>query len=318
MPKWKKQHAATQQIDLLLFDQFSGHCLANTVEPLRAANGFAGRDLYSWRFLTLSGAPAVSSAGMEVIAQRALARAEGDMLIAMPSYGYLRHATDATARGLRAAAARYRVMAGFDTGAWLLAAAGLLTGYRATIHRAEIEEFTDCFPEVDASQQRYLWDRDRLTCSGAMSAFDSILDMIGQQNGQALRLDVADLFMSADSEPTSGNNLSGTPLRSTTVARAVKVMEDNLENPLPLTDVARQTGRSLRELARRTQAELGVTPQGLYRHFRLKRAKRLVLETEYSVAEIALRCGYENPSALTRAFRTEFQTTPRQLRSARR
>ncbi|MEK0165007.1 helix-turn-helix domain-containing protein [Phaeobacter sp. A36a-5a] len=314
MPNWKKPHAATQQIDLLLFDQFSGHCLANTVEPLRAANTFAGRPLYSWRFVTLDGNTAMSSAAMEVSAQAPLSKAEGDMLIAMPSYRYLRHATEATSRGLRAAQRRYGVLAGFDTGAWLLAEAGLLDGYRATIHSAEIDAFAEAFPTVQAEMHRFLWDRDRLTCSGAMAAFDGILDMIARQHGQALRLDVATLFLSG--EP--GETGTSRPVRSASVGRAIAVMEANLETPLPLGEVARRVGRSLRDLARRTQGELGTTPQTLYQHLRLKQARRLVLETDFSISEIALRCGYENPSALTRAFRSVFATTPRDLRRTRR
>ena len=74
MQSWVKEDAAAQQIDLLLFDDFSGHCLANTVEPLRAANTLAGRQIYRWRFLTLDGAPATSSAGMEVNPHDKLAR----------------------------------------------------------------------------------------------------------------------------------------------------------------------------------------------------------------------------------------------------
>ncbi|UWS07900.1 GlxA family transcriptional regulator [Phaeobacter inhibens] len=314
MPSWKKPHAAPQQIDLLLFDQFSGHCLANTVEPLRAANTLAGRQVYSWRFVTVDGGTAMSSARMEVTAQMPLHKAEGDMLIAMPSYGYLRHTTEATARGLRAAQQRYGVLAGFDTGAWLLAAAGLLDGYRATIHSSEMEAFADMFPAVQAETHRFLWDRNRLTSSGAMAAFDGVLDMIAQQHGQALRLDVAALFLS---ESQSGSDRSS-PVRSTSVARAIRAMEANLETPLPLEEVARHAGRSLRDLARRTRGELGTTPQALYRHLRLKQAKRLVLETDFSVAEIAVRCGYEDPSALTRAFRSAFATTPRALRATRR
>ncbi|MFS4581737.1 GlxA family transcriptional regulator [Phaeobacter sp. C3_T13_0] len=314
MPNWKKSHAATQQIDILLFDQFSGHCLANTVEPLRAANTFVGRPLYSWRFVTVHGGTAVSSAEMEVTARMPLRKSEGDMLIAMPSYGYLRHATEVTSRGLRAAQRRYGVLAGFDTGAWLLAEAGLLDGYRATIHSTELEAFTDTFPKVQAENHRFLWDRDRWTCSGAMAAFDGILDMIAQQHGQALRLDVATLFLSAEQAESRASK----PVRSASVARAIAVMEANLETPLPLVEVARHSGRSLRDLARRTQRELGTTPQSLYQHLRLKRAKSLALETEFSVAEIALRCGYEDPSAMTRAFRNVLGTTPSALRNTRR
>ena len=150
MHKWVTDTLATQQVDVLLFDAFSAHCLANTIEPLRAANGLAGRTVYAWRFVTLDGAPAVSSSGMEVRAHARLSDCSGDMLIAMPRYDFLRHATVAATRALRAADRRYQVMAGFDTGAWLLATAGLLDERRATIHWEELDRFTEAFPEVQA------------------------------------------------------------------------------------------------------------------------------------------------------------------------
>ena len=155
---WEKNDAAAQQVDVLLFDAFSAHCLANTVEPLRAANTYAGRPAYAWRFLTLDGRPAVSSSGMEVTAHGRLADCRGDMLIAMPSYDFLRHATPATARALRSAARRYGTLAGFDTGAWLLAGAGLLNGHRATIHWEELGRFAEEFPAIETERARRVID----------------------------------------------------------------------------------------------------------------------------------------------------------------
>ena len=94
MQIWKNHTAAVQQIDVLLFDAFSGLCLANTIEPMRAANTLAGRALYSWRLLTVDGEPATSSSGMSVAAHGALSGQSGDMLIAMPSYEFARHANE--------------------------------------------------------------------------------------------------------------------------------------------------------------------------------------------------------------------------------
>ena len=198
MQRWIKDTAAPQQVDLLLFDAFSGHCLANTVEPMRAANTLAGRRIYGWRFLTLDGDTATSSAGMEVKAHARLADCSGDMLIAMPSYDYRRLASEATGRALRAASQRYGVMAGFDAGAWLLAAAGLLDGYHATIHWEELPGFAEAFPTVDAQRLRHVRDGERITCSGALAAFELMLDLIAERHGQALRLELAALFMSPE------------------------------------------------------------------------------------------------------------------------
>ena len=311
MQSWMKPGVPTQQIDVLLFDAFSALCLANTVEPLRAANQLAGRKVYDWRFLTIDGAPALSSSGMEVTAHARLSDCTGDLLIAIPSYDFLRHATVDVSRALRSARGRYGVLAGFDTGAWLLAAAGLLDGRRATIHWEELSRFAETFPEVQAERERQIIDGDRITCSGALAALETMLDLIGQQHGQALRLEVATLFMSTEASSDQGAIVA----RNRIVGRAIAIMQANLETPLTIGAVAKQIGRSQRDLEMRMQADLGATPQAVYRRLRLIQARKLVLETTVGVAEIAQRCGYENPSALTRAFRAEFGATPRAMRS---
>ncbi|UWQ74816.1 GlxA family transcriptional regulator [Leisingera sp. M658] len=312
MRSWAKDNAAAQQLDVLLFDAFSAHCLANTVEPLRAANTFAGRQVYAWRFLTLDGRPAVSSSGMEVRAHGKLGDCSGDLLIAMPSYDFLRHATVTAARALKSAAHRYKVIAGFDTGAWLLAEAGLLDRRRATIHWEELSRFTETFPEVQTERARQVMDGNRITCTGALAAFDTMMELIGEHHGAALRLEVAMLFMSPEATETQDPILA----RSKSVARAVAMMQANLEAPLPIAAVARQAGRSQKDLEARMKAELGATPQAVYRRLRLIQARKLVLETDLSVSEIALRSGYNDPSALTRSFKAEFGATPRSLRNS--
>ncbi|MEP4039392.1 helix-turn-helix domain-containing protein [Pseudophaeobacter sp.] len=314
MQSWVKDNAAVQQVDLLLFDDFSGHCLANTVEPLRAANTLAGRKIYAWRFLTLDGRSATSSAGMEVNPHDRLARCQGDMLIAMPSYRYRPLATSTTKNALRAAAKRYEVMAGFDAGAWLLAAAGLLDGLRATIHWEELVSFAEDFPQVEVLRLRHVRDGNRITCSGALAAFDLMMDLIGQTHGQALRLEVATLFMSPEATEVQSPSWGAGLARSGSVARALGLMQSNIETPLTILDIARQVGRSRKELEKRMKAQLGATPQAIYRRLRLMQARKLVLETDLSVAEITLRAGYEDPSAMTRAYRQEFGVTPRQMR----
>lgn len=311
MQKWTNDLAAVQQVDILLFDEFSAHCLANTVEPMRAANTLAGRELYRWRFLSLSGARVVSSSGMEVTAHARLAECRGDMLAVMPSYNFLRHDGAETRRALRAAATRYREMAGFDTGPWLMAAAGLLQGRQATIHWDEINRLAEAFPEIEVQRSRYVLDGDRITCTGALAAFDLMLERIGAAHGQALRLEVAALFMSTESGSPAPETMLA---RTKVVARAVGLMQAHLEAPLPIPEIARRIGRPRKDLEARMKADLGATPATVYRRLRLIEARKLLLETDISVAEVAMRTGYEDPSALTRAFRTEFSTTPRALR----
>ena len=311
MQEWAKTSATPQQIGVLLFEGFSNHCLANTVEPMRAANMLSGRKLYDWQFLALDGAPVASSSGLQVTPHARLIDHAGDMLVVMPSYGFLDHGGWKTQSALRGAATRYDILASMDTGSWLLAEAGLLDGHRATIHWEELTRFAERFPEVEALRERFVLDRDRITCSGAMAAFDLVMHLIGRDHGQALALEVAQLFMTRDS---ARSHAGGASSSSRVVNQALALMQEHLEEPLSISEIARRTGRTQKALETRMRADLGATPAQVYRRLRLNLARKLVVETDLPVSEITLRAGYENSASMTRAFREEFGTTPRQLR----
>lgn len=295
----------------MLFERFSNHCLANAVEPLRAANVLSGRQVYDWQFLTLDGAAVVSSSGLKVEPHGKIVNQAGDYLFVMPSYGFKEHVTWATISALRSAARRFDAIAGFDTGSWLMAEAGLLSGRTATIHWEELAGFSERFPEVTAKRKRYVIDADRITCSGAMAAFDLVMRLLAERHGEALRLEVAALFMSS---PVSDVALATPKTRAKAVSRALAIMQEHLEDPLPITEIANRAQVSQKQLERCTHKELGATPETIYRRFRLVLARKLVVETDLPVAEISLRCGYQNASSMTRAFRAEFGETPRAMR----
>ena len=312
MRKWIRTPKRPQRLNVLLFDQFSNHCLANAIEPLRAANTLAQETAFEWRFLSLDGAAVTSSSGLPVQASSALSNAEtADALLVISSYGFLDHATPDCQRALRAASHKHTVLVGLDTGSWLLAAAGLLEARRATIHWDEADAFQETFPEVDATRARLVLDGDRWSCGGGMTAFDLALRMIARTQGEALRVEVEALFMAGQS-PRSGR---GDPMpQNAVVSAALGLMRDNLEEPMAIPQIAAALSVSVRRLEALFRADIGATPLRTYRRLRLASARRLVEQTGLSVHEIALRCGYEDPSAMTRAFRDEFSATPSDLR----
>jgi transcriptional regulator GlxA family with amidase domain len=297
--------------DALLFDNFSNHCLANTVEPLRATNALSGKPLYQWRFLTIDGKVVTSSSGLQITPQDTLARAHGDMLIIMPSYGFRALDSPEITKQLRSAAGRYDTLAGFDTGSWLLARAGLLEGHQATIHWEEVSSFAEAFPDIDIKRERFILDGNRITCSGAMAAFDLTMHLISEAHGKMLALEVAQLFMTRDS---ARSHVSDVAVSGKSVDRAVSYMHENLEQPLAISAVAKYVGCSQKTLETRMKAELGANPQAVYLRLRMNLARKLVVDSDQSIGEIASRCGYENASAMTRAFKAAFGVTPRKLR----
>ncbi|MEM8655781.1 MAG: GlxA family transcriptional regulator [Pseudomonadota bacterium] len=311
MQNWSKIHDAMQHVDILLFDQFSNHCLANFIEPLRAANGFLRKPTYTWRFLSLDGAAVRSSSGLQIAPHGRLADAEGRALMLMPSYGV--HALDRpdVIRAVRRAATQAAVIGGLDTGPWLLARAGLLDGYRATLHWDMLDPFAEAFPQIDTRRERFVIDRDRLTCSGAMAAFDMVIQLIASAHGPPIATEVAQLFMSRDAVPTHGPAPAGRTAR-----RAVALMQDHIEIPLPIAEIARRVGCTQKTLEHRMRTALGETPVMVYRRQRLQVALRLVQGSDLPVAEIAARCGYANASAMTRAFRSIYGQSPQGMRHA--
>lgn len=303
------------RVGVLLFDAFSTHCLANAVEPLRAANTLARRQLYQWSYLGLDGAPVLSSSGLPVTPEARLAdHPEGDLLLVIPSYDYTRHATPACLRALRAAAGRFRRVAGFDTGSWIMAAAGLLDGQRATIHWDELERFAEAFPDVKVTTDRFVAEGRMLSCGGGVTALELMLALIREAHGPMLALEVGALFMygeralDAPVPPSPGNE----------VAAAVAVMRRHLEAPLPIAAIARRIDLSQRGLESAFRQQTGQSPRDVYIALRLNAARRMVEQTRLSVAEIAMRAGYDDASAFTRAFRRAFDATPQGLRHQNR
>ena len=201
------------------------------------------------------------------------------------------------------------MVAGCDTGSWLMARAGRLDGHRATIHWDVLDTFAETFPDVEVTRTRFEIDRNRITCSGAMAAFDLVTHLIATVHGASVALEVAQLFMSRAALPSVDGRPAG---RS--VSRAVGLMQDHVETPLTIPEIARRGGCTQRTLEQRMRAATGQTPAAVYRRQRLNAARKLVQDSDMPISEIAGRCGYDNASAMTRAFRSTFGESPQEMR----
>ncbi|MFK7938490.1 MAG: GlxA family transcriptional regulator [Roseovarius sp.] len=313
MPEWTKPTTPPVRIAFVIFDQFSNLCLANCLEPLRATNTLNGAAVFDWQILSIDGAPGLSSSGMQVLPDAALPDlAPCDYLFVLASYAHDTHDTPAIRRALRQAAAKARFTVGMDAAPWLLASAGLLEGRRATVHWDLLDAFTEKFLTIEADRARVVRDGRVMTCAGAMSALDLTLGLIADHAGLAARLDVEALFMRGD-PPVDNPHERGT-VTDPLVRRALAVMRENLEKPLNLQGLSKALSCQSRTLNRRFRSRLGAPPGTVYRHLRLSAARKMLEGSVLSVAEIAVRCGYENPAAMTRAIKRYYGVTPSGLR----
>lgn len=301
MQKWTST-SSSLRILIWVFPKFSNLCLANTVEPLRAANDFSGCNAFDWTLVSAEGGGVTTSSGL-VMETEKLAHTSGDMLVVMPSYDYQSYADTKTIRTLKAQTTKQIV--GLDTGAWLLAQAGILDGRKATIHWDVIDAFAERFPEVDVVHDRVVTDDGVTTCGGAARAFDWVTTMIGERQGQSIKAQVTGLFQGTRPPPFQGRGMDA----------MLAIMRDNLETPLSLSDIAARLDKGPKTVERVCRTSLGTTPAKVYQFLRLTHARDLLETRDLTVSEVAIRSGYTNPSALARAFKVQFGITPQQVKS---
>ncbi|MDE1994559.1 MAG: helix-turn-helix domain-containing protein [Rhizobiaceae bacterium] len=306
----------------LIFDGFSNMVLASAIEPLRAARDYAGPETFTWRLLSADGGDVRSSSGM-------LLRCDGrledigslDMLFVVAGYGAREHSRSPVLKRLQQCGRQVGTLGALDCGAWLLAAAGLLRGYRATIHWQDLAQFAETHLDVEVTTDRFVLDRNRITAGGATTVVDLMLKLIGDHGGGALAFDVSSMFIYdarlRAPEERGARSLS-LATRAPQLLKAVAEMRANIEAPVHLDAVAAATATSSRTLARLFQRELGVGPGEYYQNLRLDVARSLAEETSLGAHEIAERTGFASAASLSRAFSRHFGSTLRETRRNRR
>lgn len=295
--------------------------VASVLDPMRAANRHLGEEAYRWRVVSPDGRAVPLTCGIELPSSGTMAAAEGaDVLMLIVGYRQEEVATGPFLRDLRRRAGRFRLVAGVDAGAWVMARAGLLDGYRATVHWEDLEDFAAAFPQMECLPDRFVIDRNRATAGGAAPAQDLMLHLIGARHGAPLARQVAASFLTtqrAGHEPQVAPAQRDARLDGR-VAEAIARMEARLDDPEPMATVARAVGLSPRRMESLFVQYLGETPGAYALGLRLQAARRMVTDTRHPLAEVALRTGFASPSTLSRAFSRRFGVAPSVLRRAGR
>lgn len=222
---------------------------------------------------------------------------------------------------LRQAASAGVPLVGVCTGAFILHRAGLMDGYRCCVswfhHTDFIEQFDGLNP---VSDQIFVVDRNRLTCSGGASSAHLAAYLVEKHVGRA-QASKSLHIMIIDDALRPEKPQPGIPLDLKTqdpmVKRALLIMQQNIDTPLSVTEIARRMGNSKRKLERHFRTALGNSPQGAFLMVRLSFARHLIETTEKSVAAIAVECGFCDSSHLSRMFRRRFDYTPNEMRRSR-
>ncbi|WP_312932633.1 GlxA family transcriptional regulator [Pseudomonas sp.] len=307
-------------IDLLLLPGFSAMGFISAIEPLRVANRFRGA-LYRWRVLSLDGGAVAASNGMSVNADQALEEGEpGRLLLVVSGFEPLRSFSPALQQALRKRDHAGVVLGGIDTGAVLLAEAGLLDGYRATVHWEALEAFRERYPRLQVTQELFEIDRRRITCAGGTASIDLMLDLIAQAHGSELAVQVSEQFVLGRIRPRQDHQRMEIAARyGISNGKLVKVigeMERHTEHLLSTQALADSVQVSLRQLERLFRLYLAAPPRAVYLKIRLDKARQLLSQTEMSILQVSVACGFESSAYFSRCYRAAFKRSPREDRRA--
>lgn len=304
-----------RSLGLLLINGFSLMSYASVIEPFRAANTLSGRSLYRWTHISIDGAPSQASNGATILAEQAVGEPVScDTLFVFAGGDPISINDSRTFAWLRQVAASGTTIAGISAGPYLLARAGLLEGYRATIHWEHRSAFAEAFPMVTQEPGLFVIDRRRLTCAGGLAGTDLALELIEREQGYALASRVSDWFIHG--EPRLADRPQRLSLRdrygvaNDRVLRTLAHMEANVEEPSSRETLARIAGVSVRQLERLFARHIGETVNDEYMRVRLELAEQLLRSTGDSATNVAIACGFKCSSHFSRAFKQRYGRAP--------
>lgn len=293
------------------------------IDAFRACNYLAGEPLFSWTVLHAGAEAPIASNGLQIRSQRLDVTAKPPS-IGVVSTSWTPEKTYAVLTPVLRRWARFgTTLAGLDTGAFVLAQAGLLTGRRATAHYEHIDAFAEMFPKVEATEDLYTIDGPRMTAAGGVAATDLALQIVRAEAGEALANGAARYIFHerlralGERQSPGGAEPAGATVPAA-VRAAIQHMEDHLEDVIPVPAIAAHAGVGQRRLERLFRRFVGRTPARYYSDIRLDRARGLATQTDLPLREIALACGFASPEHFSRAYRKRFGAPPQADRRAGR
>jgi transcriptional regulator GlxA family with amidase domain len=315
------------RIGFILAHRFTLCAFANFVDVLRLAADEGDRSrpiLCSWRVLSPMKEPITSSCGIVVQPEERLGDpTRFDYLVVVGGLvDDIEKLHPDTVRFLKHAAGLGVPLVGVCTGTFVLHRARLMQGYRACVSWFHHEDFLERFDGLKpVSDQIFVVDRDRLTCSGGVSSAHLAAFIVKRHLGTAsaaksLHIMIIDQAMAAE-EPQPGIPLAlGTddPL----VRKALIAMQQSIDAPLSIGRVVAQLGVSRRKIERHFRNALGITPLEADRVIRIEQAKHLLRTTTRTGTQIAADTGFCDLSHMIRVFRSAEGQTPEAYRQRTR
>ncbi len=310
-----------KQFVFVLLSNFTMLCFACAIECLRIANRMSGKPLYAWKVAGEGGDTVACSNGTAFKLDMDFDEvSREDIILVCGGIDVQRATTKKLVNWLRREARRGTTIGGLCTASHALAVAGLLAGKKATIHWENQDSFAEEFEDVTLTKSVFVMDGNRYTTAGGTSSIDLMLKIIASDYSEELASTVADQLIYSSIRTDQDTPRLSIPtrigVRHPKLSQVIQMMEHNLEEPISPSVLAEEVGMSTRQLERLFRRYLNRSPKRYYMELRLQKARNLLMQTDMSVINVALACGFASPSHFSKCYRSHYSTTPYRERGA--
>jgi transcriptional regulator GlxA family with amidase domain len=314
---------APKRFVFVLLENFTLLSFASAIDSLRIANRMSGQTLYEWLITGDADDEGMvsCSSGSRFKVDAPLGELNRDDVVLLCGGSDVQTAsTKKVLNWVRREARRGLRLGGLCTAAHTLARAGLLEGKRATIHWENHDSFMEEFDEVELTKSVFVVDGNRMTTAGGTSSIDLMLKLIADDHGEKLANAVADQLIYSSIRTDQDTQRLSVPtrigVRHPKLSQVIQIMEANIEEPISPSILAKDVGMSTRQLERLFRRYLNRSPKRYYMELRLQKARNLLMQTDMTVINVALACGFASPSHFSKCYRAHYDTTPYRERGA--
>ena len=316
-----KMERAQIHMVFIVVPRFNITTLITMIETLRIANYLAPSSTFSWEVASFDGSKIIASNGMTATIKTAndnLRSAE--FVFILGSWGTEHYHNQKLTAWLRKRARAGERICGVELGSYIVARAGLLDGKSATIHWSWLNGFKENFDRVEVEESLFTLDSKVMKCSGGLAGVDLMLRLIEEINGSSFSGEIADQMLhhpirSAASPQRSTMGRSTETMRPL-LREAMTLIENNIEEPLTVPQIAKVLGVSQRQLERQFKKNVGCTVVQFGLLKRLQNARLLLISTDMSIRQIATASGFNTMSHFAFSFGKFFGRRPSDYREA--
>jgi transcriptional regulator GlxA family with amidase domain len=306
------------QFDIVVADGFVITELSAITDLLRIANCTVAQAPFKWTFRSAKGGRVASPSGVYVETEPFTPKPEADFLFVVGNAD-----ADSAALSLGQTISSYtfrgaKVYLLAEAASRYIRDSGNHEGH--TTHWENSVFLRERLGMFDAGHALASENGSVVTCAGMGATVDIVLGLIGRLVSSATQMTVANIMLhenirdAGSLQPFSG--VKPTITGDSDLDQCIRIMQNNMEEPVPISELVDMLGISTRSLERKFKTFLGSTPNTFYREMRLSKANNLLLNTTMSVREIGLACGF--PSGFSGLYKSFFGITPFALRKRRR